>query len=63
MTDREKEELTKCLDLAEKKFKEHMDHILGNITSSAEDEYEDENIEERIESNGIIFDIDGNIID
>jgi hypothetical protein len=37
-----------------------MDSVLTRITRDIEDQYEDEQIKDRIESNDIIFDSEGN---
>lgn len=50
------------LTKAENKFKNHMDRVLTRITNSIESQYEDGEIEERIESQDIIFDEEGNTI-
>lgn len=54
--------LNSYLDKASDKFKKHMDSVLTRITRDIEDQYEDEQIEDRIESNDIIFDSEGNTI-
>lgn len=50
------------LDKAETNFENHMSRVLSNITKSIEYEYEDASIEQRIESNNILFDKEGNPI-
>jgi predicted RNA-binding protein with PUA-like domain len=54
--------LNSYLDKASDKFKKHMDSVLTRITRDIEDQYEDEQIEDRIESNDIIFDSEGNTL-
>lgn len=39
-----------------------MSHVLDRITRDIESQYEDDEIEERIESNDITFDSEGNIV-
>lgn len=51
------------LDRAEKNFETHMSRVLDLVTRSIEYEYEDAAIEQRIESNNILFDEEGNPID
>lgn len=46
---------------AEKKFRDHIDHVLDNISSSIDSEYEDEGIVNTIENHSIQFDEEGNI--
>jgi hypothetical protein len=53
----------KEVETAEKKWKEHMSEVLDRITESIESEYSDERIEERIESNDILFDEEGNTVE
>jgi hypothetical protein len=50
-------------EAAGKKWKEHMSEVLDRITESIESEYSDERIEERIGSNDILFDQEGNPMD
>jgi hypothetical protein len=52
--------LIEYLDKASEKFRKHMDSVLTRITRDIEDQYEDEQIKDRIESNDIIFDSEGN---
>jgi len=54
--------LDRYIEGAGKKWESHMSHILDGITRDIESQYEDEGIEERIESNDITFDSEGNIV-
>jgi hypothetical protein len=47
-------------DAATHRWETHMSQVLDRITESIESEYSDERIEERIESNDILFDQEGN---
>lgn len=54
--------LNNYLDKASSNFKNHMDSVLTMITNDIESQYEDDAIEERIESENILFDSEGNPI-
>lgn len=54
--------LDRYIEGAEKKWESHMSHVLDRITRDIESQYEDDEIEERIESNDITFDSEGNIV-
>jgi hypothetical protein len=49
------------LEKAEKKFDQHINNVLSDISSRIDDEYEDEGIIDTIETFGIVFDEDGEI--
>jgi hypothetical protein len=49
--------------VATDRWKNHMSSVLDRITESIEDQYSDSGIEERIESNDILFDEEGNTVE
>jgi hypothetical protein len=53
-------DIKKQIEKAEEKFESHMSSVLDRITSSINYEYEDSAIIDRIESNDILFDKEGN---
>jgi hypothetical protein len=59
-TPRQMELWEKASDAATHRWETHMSQVLDRITESIESEYSDERIEERIESNDILFDQEGN---
>lgn len=61
--ERQQKLLDDYLESAEKKWRLHMENVLDRITRNIEAQYEDAEIEERIESNEILFDEEGDIID
>jgi hypothetical protein len=61
--ERQQKLLDEYLESAEKKWELHMGNVLDRITRDIEAQYEDAEIEERIESNEILFDEEGDIID
>lgn len=50
-------------DAASERWETHMSDVLDRITESIEDQYSDSGIEERIESNDILFDEEGNTVE
>lgn len=63
LTIADKEEIYKCIEIAEKHFEIYMSEILDRITDAIEYEYEDESIINIIESNDITFTEDGEPIE
>jgi hypothetical protein len=55
--------LNEYIEKAEKIFEDHMSSVLTRITNDIDAQFEDPQIEERIESNDIKFDSEGNPID
>jgi hypothetical protein len=61
--ERQQKLLDDYLESAKKKWELHMENVLDRITREIKAQYEDAEIEERIKSNEILFDEEGDIID